>query len=117
MAREGGTMHWQWQGYDRNHRDMANLLLHIVLVPLFIVSSVSAVWFMLFGAWLASGISFLTMILSFIGQGIGHKRETEAPIPFDGAGDFFARIFTEQFITFPRFVLSGGWLRQLRQKD
>jgi hypothetical protein len=24
------------------------------------------------------------------------------------------RIFFEQWITFPRFVLSGGWLRALR---
>jgi hypothetical protein len=24
-------------------------------------------------------------------------------------------VFAEQFITFPRFVLSGGWLRNLAQ--
>ncbi|MGH8050220.1 MAG: Mpo1-like protein [Arenimonas sp.] len=117
MAREGGTIQWQWQGYDRNHRDVTNLLLHIVLVPLFICSALCTVWLLAHGAWLAAGVSLFTMIFAFIGQGLGHKRETEAPIPFDGAGDFFARIFTEQFITFPRFVLSGGWLRQLQQKD
>ena len=46
-------------------------------------------------------------------QGIGHKREAEPPVPFDGPGDFLARVFVEQFFTFPRFVLTGGWLRNL----
>jgi hypothetical protein len=34
--------------------------------------------------------------------------------PFDGAGDVVSRLLVEQWVTFPRFVLSGGWGRNLR---
>jgi hypothetical protein len=26
-------------------------------------------------------------------------------------------VFVEQFVTFPRFVLSGGWMRQLSSRN
>jgi hypothetical protein len=42
------------------------------------------------------------------------KREVNPPIPFRGPADFVARILTAQFSRFPRFVLSGGWLRAWR---
>jgi hypothetical protein len=32
-----------------------------------------------------------------------------------GFGDFVTRFFVEQWVTFPRFVLSGGWYRNLQQ--
>jgi len=47
-------------------------------------------------------------------EGRGHARESERPTPFDGPLDFASRFFVEQWITFPRFVLSGGWRRNLR---
>jgi hypothetical protein len=47
-------------------------------------------------------------------QGRGHRRERETRAPFAGAGDFVSRFFVEQWVTFPRFVLSGGWLRNFR---
>ena len=34
--------------------------------------------------------------------------------PFTSPANAVARIFCEQWITFPRFVLSGGWYRALR---
>ena len=67
--------------------------------------------------WLGAAVSLGLMVVSFAVQGLGHKREAEAPVPFDGPGDFLARVFVEQFITFPRFVLSGGWMRQLSSRD
>ena len=110
-------MAWQWSGYDRNHRDRANLLLHFVAVPAFIAATLSLATSLLRGWWLGAAFSFFVMIVAFAVQGLGHKREAEAPIPFDGPGDFIARVFVEQFITFPRFVLSGGWMRQLSSRD
>ena len=41
------------------------------------------------------------------------RRERETPVPFDGAVDFVSRFVAEQWVTFPRFVLSGGWYRNL----
>ena len=117
MAREGGTMAWQWGTYDRNHRDPGNLWLHIVAVPVFIGATLGLVSTLARGWWFAAGISFLTMLGAFAVQGLGHKREAEPPVPFTGPGDFLARVFIEQFITFPRFVLTGGWMRQVLAKD
>lgn len=113
MAREGGIMAWQWDTYDRNHRDKVNLCMHLIAVPAFIAGTLACVMHLLRSEWYGAAVSFAAMIFAFAVQGIGHRREAEAPIPFDGPGDFLGRIFIEQFITFPRFVLSGGWLRNL----
>ena len=110
-------MAWQWQGYERNHRDRANLLLHFVAVPAFIGATLALLTTLAHRWWLGVAVSLGLMIVAFAVQGVGHKREAEPPIPFDGPGDFLARVFVEQFITFPRFVLSGGWMRQLSSRD
>jgi hypothetical protein len=117
MAREGGTMAWQWAHYGRNHRDPGNLLLHFVAVPAFIAGALAMVTSVSRGWWFGAGVCLALMVASFLAQGLGHRREAEAPVPFEGAGDFLARVFIEQFITFPRFVLSGGWMRQLQARD
>ncbi len=111
MAREGGLIAWQWRGYERNHRDRANLLLHIVLVPAFIAGILATVRLLTWGRWVAALVAFVFALVAFALQGVGHKREHDAPEPFLGPGDFIGRVFVEQFITFPRFVLSGQWAR------
>ena len=59
-------------------------------------------------------VGFGCMAVSMALQGRGHKGEPVPPEPFSGAGNAFARILLEQWITFPRFVLTGGWLRAWR---
>jgi hypothetical protein len=113
MQRDGGLLAWQWRTYERNHRDRANLLLHIVAVPAFIAGVLAAAVQVLQGQWFGAAIAAAFAIVAFAVQGIGHKREPEAPVPFDGPGDFVARVFAEQFVTFPRFVLSGQWMRNI----
>lgn len=83
-------LNWQWALYAGGHRDRLSLLLHIVTVPLF---------------WLGTAMLF---------QGREHAREREAPVPFNGPFDFASRFFAEQFVTFPRYVLSGGGLKAWR---
>jgi hypothetical protein len=39
------------------------------------------------------------------------------PVPFRGPLDVLVRIFAEQFVTFPRFVLTGGLARAWRRGD
>jgi hypothetical protein len=51
--------------------------------------------------------------ISMIVQGRGHAREATQP-KLGGPLNVLARIFAEQFVTFPRFVLGGGWLRAWR---
>jgi hypothetical protein len=53
------------------------------------------------------------MVAALVAQGRGHRLEREAPEPFKGAGDFVSRFIAEQWVTFPRFVLSGAWYRNL----
>ena len=111
--REGGLLAWQWRGYARNHRDRVNLLIHMLAVPAFIAGALATATQALQMRWFGASIALIFAVVAFAVQGIGHKRERSAPEPFAGPGDFFARIFVEQFITFPRFVLSGQWARNL----
>lgn len=103
----------QWSEYADRHRDRVNLLIHIVAVPLFWIGAFNAIGALLFsGLFYALGGVALAA-LSLFAQGIGHDREALQPQAFAGAWDFVLRIVAEQFVTFPRFVLSGGWLRNL----
>lgn len=99
--------------YAHFHKSRTNLLIHIVMVPIFILGVVYAVVAGVQGRWLAAGLSLLLPLVSIAIQGKGHKTEPNPPLPFDGPGDFVKRIFTEQFVMFPMFVLSGQWFQAL----
>ena len=106
---------WQWEGYARYHQSRANLLMHIVLVPAFLAGNVALIVGLVRLDWIEALVGFTCMALSMILQGRGHKGEAVPPVPFSGAGNALARIFLEQWITFPRFVLTGGWRSALRE--
>lgn len=108
-------LRWQWEGYPDYHAGRVNLLLHIVVVPLFLVGNVCLVVALLQGAWWSALAGAVTMGVSVALQGRGHRTEDIESIPFASPGQAVARIFLEQWINFPRFVLSGGWLKALRQ--
>jgi len=103
------------QDYAHFHENRTNLLLHIVVVPMFVLGVVYAIVAALQGRWLAAMLSLLLPLISIAVQGAGHKREPNPPLPFAGPGDFVKRIFSEQFYRFPKFVLSGDWLRAVRK--
>lgn len=112
--RHPNLLAWQWRGYAANHRNPTNLALHIIAVPLFILSALT----LLSGLF---GLSLSTILLGVIGmiaslaiQGRGHKLEEQPPEPFSDRQDAVSRLLVEQFITFPRFVLSGAWWRAWR---
>ena len=107
-------LRWQWEGYPRYHRSRRNLLLHIVLVPLFIFANISLVVALIQRSWLMALVAVSAMIASIALQGRGHGAEAIPPEPFTGAANAISRIFLEQWLTFPRFVLSRGWLNALR---
>ena len=105
---------WQWSDYATRHQDPGNLWLHIVVVPLFQVATLILAYGLVTGSVGGAGLGVLGMVVSVVAQGRGHRRESERATPFRGAGDFVTRFFAEQWVTFPRFVLSGGWYRNLR---
>ncbi|HZR37901.1 MAG TPA: terminase [Nevskia sp.] len=102
---------WQWRGYDANHRNRHNLLIHIIAVPLFWIGAVNFVVPLVFAGLIhALGGAILMGVALFL-QAKGHEMEARPPEPFRDARDFARRLLAEQFVTFPRFVLTGGWWR------
>ncbi len=95
------------------HRHRANLILHVPAVVLFWVGTIVLVCGAIDRSLVQIMIAVACLIVSVAAQGRGHRLEADAPTPFAGAGDFVTRLFAEQWITFPRFVLSGGWYRAL----
>jgi hypothetical protein len=112
-SRDRGLLEWQLASYDAAHRDRKNLALHLATVPVFMAGTVASLVAPAFGFWLLpAGLG--AMLAAMAIQGKGHARETQAPAPFEGPRDVLARIFVEQWITFPRFVISGGFARAWR---
>ncbi len=106
----------QWESYPRYHQSRRNLLLHIALVPLFWVGNFGLVVALVRHSWLALLAAVLVTGISLALQGRGHRKEPVPAEPFTGPVNALSRIFLEQWVTFPRFVISGGWLRALRQR-
>ncbi|HEY8207821.1 MAG TPA: terminase [Myxococcaceae bacterium] len=105
---------WQWGLYPQNHTTRANLVIHIFTTPLFIAGTLTLLSSPMYGV--RSAVSGLVgMIIPMALQGRGHKGEAVTPVPFLGPMDFVSRFFCEQFINFPRYVLSGGWAKAFRQ--
>lgn len=106
-------LRWQWEGYSRYHQSRANLVLHIFVVPLFLIGNVTLIAALVRGGWIAACIALAAMVLSIALQGRGHRQEAVPPEPFTGLRNAISRIFLEQWITFPRFVLSGRWSKAI----
>jgi hypothetical protein len=104
-------LEWQWSDYAAKHRNRLNLLLHIVSVALFQIGTLILLCAVTMVSGAAAIIGVICMGGALAAQGRGHRLERETPAPFDGAADFVSRFVAEQWVTFPRFVLSGGNLR------
>jgi len=107
--RKGGILVWQWSRYAATHRDRRNLLVHALTAPLFLMGVCALVSGLLQARWVLAGVGLLGVALPVVLQGRTHKLETNAPAPFRGPADVAARLFVEQWVTFPRYVLSGGF--------
>lgn len=106
-------LEWQWSDYVAKHGHRTNLLIHIVTVPLFQLGTLILVYAAITLSGVAAALAVGCMVAALVAQGRGHKLERETPTPFDGAADFVTRFIAEQWVTFPRFVLSGAWYRAL----
>jgi hypothetical protein len=111
----GELLRWQREGYPRYHQSRANLLIHIVAVPLFLIGTIGLVMAAVQGSLAVLAIAIGCVFVAVAAQGRGHRLEPVPPEPFSGPLNFVARLFFEQWVTFPRFVFSGGWGRALRK--
>ncbi len=115
-TRRPDLLRWQWEGYAANHRDPTNLLLHLLAIPLFLFGTLLLVVGLFSLHLLMAGLGLIGIVASLALQRHGHQLEEEAPAPFADRRDAVLRLLAEQFITFPRFVLSGQWLRAWRAR-
>ena len=114
FERKGGLLAWQWSRYPATHRDRRNLLVHALTAPLFLAGVCALVAGLLQARWVLAGVGLLGVALPVVLQGRTHTLETNAPAPFRGPADVAVRLFVEQWVTFPRYVLSGGFARAWR---
>jgi hypothetical protein len=112
---ELGLLAWQWSIYPAGHRDGLNLALHVLTAPLFLLGTLAVLAAPL-ATWQLAPAGLVGMLVAFAAQGSGHKREALPPRPFRGPFDLIARFFVEQWITFPRYVVSGGLGRAWRTR-
>lgn len=98
---------WQWRSYPQNHQHPTNLALHLIAVPLFIVG------FLLIVSGVFS-LSLASVAVGVVGILAGLALQRHGHI--SDRKDAVQRLVFEQFVTFPRFVLSGGWWRAWRQR-
>ncbi|BDT71661.1 hypothetical protein os4_11880 [Comamonadaceae bacterium OS-4] len=75
-------LRWQWEGYTQYHQSRSNLLLHIVVVPLFLLGNVGLVLALINGAVVPALLSLAAMVISMAAQGRGHGMEVVPPMPF-----------------------------------
>jgi hypothetical protein len=111
----GDLLRWQWDGYPRYHQSRANLLIHIVAVPLFLLGTIGLIVAVIQLSLVVLVIAVGGIIVAVALQGRGHRLEPVPPEPFSGPLNFASRLFFEQWVTFPRFVFSGGWGAALRK--
>ncbi len=118
MSTDARTLHssllaWQWENYPLGHASRANLVIHAITAPLFVVANscaLAAPWL----GWRVAVGGCAVMLAAIVSQGRGHAREATRPVPFRGAGDAVRRLFLEQWVTFPRFVASGRFAHAWR---
>jgi hypothetical protein len=113
-SREGGLLAWQFRNYSKGHCNRRNLALHAATAPLFVAGTCAVALAPFTSIWLLV-FAVPAMALPLVVQGRGHRLEANPPSPFLGPGDFAARLFVEQWVTFPRYVLSGGFARAWRE--
>ena len=113
LGRIGGLLAWQWQDYSREHRDRVNLVVHMATVPAFIAGTLACATQAMHAQWFGAAVAAVVAAIALLVQEISHGREGVRPLPPSSAANAIARVFAEQFFTFPRFVLMGHWARNL----
>jgi hypothetical protein len=109
----------QWDGYAERHQNKTNLLIHIVTVPLVWIAGIQVIGALLLMLTGVGGFTVLVwaailIAVALFAQSHGNSMEAAKPAPFPGWKTFAINAAAEQFVTFPRFVLTGQWLRNFQ---
>src|ERR1700756_527369 len=95
----GQLLRWQWEGYPRYHQSRANLLIHIVAVPLFLLGTVALAAAVLQLSLVLLAVAIGCIVVAIALQGRGHRLEPVPPEPFSGPLNFVSRLFFEPWGT------------------
>jgi len=106
---------WAWRETPPVHRNVTNLMIHIVAVPLFVLGHVLLVAGLIVNPWLLAG-AVLSIVVSLVAQRYGPSLEHNQVHAFTGTGDFLRRLYAEQFWNFWRFLFSGQWYAGFKSK-
>ncbi len=106
MAIRRDLLKWQLNGYDSNHENKVNRVIHVLTVPLFWCAWILIGRGLYAGSLNLIGLGSILLLTPLIAQGVGHKLEAKKPEPFLGPLDFVSRFFAEQLITYPRGLLT-----------
>jgi hypothetical protein len=104
--------------YSRSHRHPLNLLIHIATVPVVYVSAgilLVAPMMSHWETWWA--VSVALIVYSALMQRFGHRLESYADEPRTGFWRHAVDWIVEQFVLFPNFLLSGGWIENWRRSQ
>ncbi|MCC2595098.1 terminase [Pusillimonas sp. MFBS29] len=99
----------QWDGYQCTHATRANFVVHLTTVPVFMAGTLG---FICGAVTLSMGycvLGLFAMAVAMAAQAWGHKHEAHSPAPFTSRSNAFARIFLEQWVTFPKYALHAAW--------
>lgn len=102
---------WQHRLYPDNHTTRLNLAIHLVTVPMFHMGLLTLILAIVTFSAFTLLSAFIVLSTTVVLQGVGHKRESTPPVASGGIVDTVSRLLVEQVVTFPRFVLSGGFIR------
>ena len=112
--RPEGLLAWQWERYPPSHRNRTNLLVHALTAPVFIAGTLALINSPFLPSF-SLGLGGLAAMLGVVAiQRRTHRLETAPPSPFRGPLDVVQRFFVEQWINFPRYVLTGEFARAWR---
>jgi len=106
---------WAWTETPPVHKNRANLVIHILAVPMFVVGHALLLAALIRTSWLAVA-GAVAIVASLAAQGFGHSLEQQQVPAFSSRRDFIRRLYAEQFCNFWRFIFSGGWYASLKAK-
>jgi hypothetical protein len=105
LGRESEDLEMTIKEYASVHQHWGNILIHVLSAPFFMAGTLIGSLKFLSGDWLGVIASIIVVVMAFALQGIGHKLEENAPLPFKGPLDMIRRIFAEQFYRFWIFLV------------
>lgn len=101
---------WQMVSHADVHKDRCNLLAHIVLVPLFLLTHPGLFTSLAFAVWWTAAVWVGVVVLYIALRGRGDAFERCALIECYCQANAIARLLVKRWLTFPRLVISGGGL-------